>query len=378
MSTPVFTSFKKEEVTLHEIRHVDDKLDPNNFFAVSTDPKHVHQHLGGSKRAVFATRDKVSLTDSVKTVNQRGKSVWSTWRTVQSIGFYRNASGHLQPYAAFREGNGKGWSHVPSDIVWDTINPSASTSDSKSYTDLLTDGASEAFRNYAHKMLGVKSFLDIYPRAEDFGLIHYKYLPKTIRTAFRAEDTKEMSDLVFGRKRRDSRLLWSLENSEPLFIELAHSLRGIVSDSALAVLMDNRLGDDMIDLYNGSNSADVRHGMSYLSKSAATRMASNTIDSDALRAIFAINRNGSVVPRTMAMHLGGTHRDVMNGKVDTGVAEKKLRTWTDLTEGLGYHFSGRLTRPSTPIGNSMVSLSTATAKATSAVNRLSTVLTATP
>lgn len=374
MSDPVFTHFNKVDVKIPDAAPA-----KSDFMSVRDQSKVSYD--GGTKHSVFATKDKVNFTTSVRKVNTRGKSVWTTWDTIQSFGFYRNSAGYLQPYHSYRVNGSKKWGAEKVDIVWDALDPSSVAPNAlRSYREQLMTGASDAFRHYCKHMLGVSDFTDIYKFAARSGIIKYKYMPKTIRSAYRAEDEHEFAGRIFGKSRLSQAIVLEASNTDPVFLELAHSLRGYVDDSRLKFILLNRLDDDMLEYLDGTDSLNIREVARIVPREVWNRISVKPINLGGLKSVKTVSRNPHAVIRTAkaALPSGTPIRGYRNDALFES-AKDHFESWESLTEADdSIRANGGIIRSSVSAGNAIANLGSVTMSSTTATNRMAKMLTVAP
>ena len=186
---------------------------------------------------VFASRDKVCMVDSTMLVgkNKNSNKCYYEWRSVSSVGFFRNKAGNLQPYKAERSLNQKAWFYRYPKTAFYYLEEE----------DALAGEPMKAFRDACSEYLNLRSVYDLYPMAEVMGLPErFTLLPSNLRPHMRTRDWSEFMSGAVGKSRVTPGMIDSAKNSEPFLISLASEFRGLVDNARLETFLKNSFFDD--------------------------------------------------------------------------------------------------------------------------------------
>ena len=288
-------------------------------------------YYGGTKRSIWAGPDKVALVVSQRNINVRGSRSWTSWHTVQSLGFFRNKAGNLQPYNSCKAPKGKKWTAEHVDQVWDMLDPNFDKG-SETYREMVGGTVAQVFREQCNYMLGISDFTDLYPWAKEYGIIHYKYLPKHLRLAYRAKSTPEFATRIFGKKRSNASLMWALKKSDPFFIHMAHSLRNTVEDDRLKFILQNEFDPSELKINSDYvHKMDLTYATGHIPAKIWNNLASSPITAEGLSSIVRISRAPSLAVASLEGNVSS--KDFLDKDPEALLEENAgyFKDWTRLT-----------------------------------------------
>lgn len=205
---------------------------------------HIYGEVPADKRiTIFADKDKVCMVDSTMIVgaNRSSGKKYYRWRTVSSVGFFRNKAGHLQPYRAVRPLKQDGWSSFYPEAAFYYLEED----------DQLAAEPMQAYRDACKHYLHLKGIYDLYPMAEVMGLPErFNLLPANLRPHMRTTNWNEFMSGAVGKSRLTPKMIESAKHSEPYLISLASEFRGLVEDGRLETFLKNSSFDDnMMEMF---------------------------------------------------------------------------------------------------------------------------------
>lgn len=200
---------------------------------------HTYGELPADKRTtIFADKNKVCMVDSTMIVgaNRSSGKFYYRWRSVSSVGFFRNKAGHLQPYRAVRP---------PKQKVWNSFYPETAFYYLEQDGSVKFEEPVQAFRDACKRYLHLKSVYDLYPMAEVIGLPErFNLLPANLRPHMRTTDWNEYTAGALGKKRATPEMVEAVQKTEPYVLAMAHEFRGTVDDKALTTFVQTHYFDE--------------------------------------------------------------------------------------------------------------------------------------
>lgn len=281
--------------------------------------------VADTKLSVFSGDGKVALVASHLLVgvnrHSKNKSKWYHWRTVSSMGFYRNSVGNAHPYYASRslEATRPGpWRHIPAQKVFDMLDG----------FELGQEAIRDAFVHEVWNRFNITSMYDVYPMAAKYELPSYSLLPYDLRPAMRTDDWSDFTAASFGKQRATPRLIEAVQNTEPYIVAVAQQFRGLVSNQRLTSFIENNhFDDEMMEGFNAHHPY-LRPWLKLLSATSRDRLLSRNLDISDLRHIQGIAYGvRSDVARALR-HKGLSTKSLM-GSAPTPKNSINLNTWQE-------------------------------------------------
>lgn len=183
---------------------------------------YVHDSVIRTAHKVFEKSNSVyTSTAHLRTgVNQHSGKRWFRWAPVSCWGLFVNRAGNVQAF--HRYGKGEAGNQ---DVVWSALDQSNDFFQWQQEYWSYRKHFSEAVKN----KWGITSFKDVYPVAAHYDLESYPAIPKGLTAAFRAQNAREFTEQVFGKKNfRKDLLKATAELDHPTFLVIARAFRGLV------------------------------------------------------------------------------------------------------------------------------------------------------
>lgn len=209
---------------------------------------HLESHTYGqvpadSRTTIFASPDKVAMVEGVMMVgaNRNSDKKYYFWRSVSSVGFFRNRAGNLQPYRARRPVKAKSWTSYYPETSFFYLEEE----------EIMPVESVREFRKACKEHLGLTSVYDLYPMAEVIGLPErFSLLPANLRPHMRTTDWNEYLTSAFGKTRVTPEFVKAAKNTEPYVLSLAHEFRGLVPEKTLVKFVQNtHFNDELMEKF---------------------------------------------------------------------------------------------------------------------------------
>jgi hypothetical protein len=231
---------------------------------------------------VFADKNKVCMVDSTMIIgaNRSSGKYYYRWRSVSSVGFFRNRAGHLQPYRAVRPLKQSAWNSYYPETAFYYLEED----------DAVAGEPMKAFREACKQYLHLRGAYDLYPMARVMEMPErFSLLPANLRPYMRVTDWTEFMTGAFGKSRVTSDLIKAAQETEPYIVSIAREFRGLVPDKEIVdFIKRSKFDEEMMNEFN-PHTPRLRAVLRLLNDKSRLELIASPLDLEGTRSIQLVS-----------------------------------------------------------------------------------------
>jgi hypothetical protein len=258
------------------------------------------------KVTIFKGKNKVAVVDSrlvcgVPNHDPKNKDKrWYKWRSVSSLGLRRNSNGTIIPWNCSRPWDFKlatPWKHSNIGEAFETLE--------------YDTEVGEAYRRACWETFGIIKFEDVFPIADQYGIVKYDYIPHPFRGSMRLPKMEEFVAATFGKTRTTGRMVNAVAGTDPWIVAYAYAFRGYVDDSKLITFLeDNHFDDEMMEYQ--PYSPNIRHLVKAMTPEQANALVTRKLDITDMGLLNMLMRQGKTYGIRMVQLKAETWQGIVN------------------------------------------------------------------